>query len=67
MAINGIHNLLEQCAELLYYLPQFIVVRILQHIFVQIAHEMNQGESSTFAAGSSSNRMLDRSQRPRLL
>jgi hypothetical protein len=26
MAINGIHNLLEQCAELLYYLPQFIVV-----------------------------------------
>src|ERR1700730_7587236 len=42
MAINGIHNLLEQCAELLYYLPQFIVVRILQHIIVQIAHEMNQ-------------------------
>jgi hypothetical protein len=32
MAINGIHNLFEQCAELLYYLPQFIVVRILQHI-----------------------------------
>jgi hypothetical protein len=42
MAIDGIDNLLEQCAELLYYLPQFIVVRILQHIIVEIAHEMNQ-------------------------
>ena len=41
-AINGIHNLLEQVAELLHYLPQFIVVRIFQHVIVQIAHEMNQ-------------------------
>jgi hypothetical protein len=45
MAVNGIHNLLEQFAELLYYLPQFIVVRILQHAIVQIAHEMNQASS----------------------
>src|SRR5262249_9917305 len=42
MSINGIYNPLKQFAELQYYLSQLIVVRILQHVVVQIAHEMNQ-------------------------
>jgi len=42
MAINGIHNLLEQVAELLHICRSSSVVRILQHVIVQIAHEMNQ-------------------------
>jgi len=41
MAINGIHNLLEQFAELLNYLPQFIGRKGSSHVIVQIAHEMN--------------------------